>query len=156
VPATLHASLMARLDRLGLLAKEIAQVGAAIGRDFSYELLAAAAQRTEAELRDGLGRLVDSGLVFQRGAPPEATFLFKHALVQDTAYSMLLRGPRQALHARIARVLEERFPRWRRRIPKSWLTTALKAAYSKRRSRIGIELAGTRRREEPLSKRSPS
>jgi class 3 adenylate cyclase/predicted ATPase len=110
VPATLHASLMARLDRLGLLAKEIAQVGAAIGRDFSYELLAAAAQRTEAELRDGLGRLVDSGLVFQRGAPPEATFLFKHALVQDTAYSMLLRGPRQALHARIARVLEERFP----------------------------------------------
>ena len=105
VPATLHASLMARLDRLGLLAKEIAQVGAAIGRDF-----AAAAQRTEAELRDGLGRLVDSGLVFQRGAPPEATFLFKHALVQDTAYSMLLRGPRQALHARIARVLEERFP----------------------------------------------
>jgi len=110
VPATLHASLMARLDRLGLLAKEIAQVGATIGRDFSYELLAAAAQRTEAELRDGLGRLVDSGLVFQRGAPPEATFLFKHALVQDTAYSMLLRGPRQALHARIARVLEERFP----------------------------------------------
>jgi predicted ATPase len=110
VPATLHASLMARLDRLGLLAKETAQVGAAIGRDFSYELLAAAAQRTEAELRDGLGRLVDSGLVFQRGAPPEATLLFKHALVQDTAYSMLLRGPRQALHARIARVLEERFP----------------------------------------------
>jgi predicted ATPase len=110
VPATLHASLMARLDRLGLLAKEIAQVGAAIGRDFSYELLAAAAQRTEAELRDGLHRLVDAGLVFQRGAPPEATFLFKHALVQDTAYGMLLRGPRQALHARIARVLEERFP----------------------------------------------
>jgi len=110
VPATLHASLMARLDRLGLLAKEIAQVGAAIGRDFSYELLAAAAQRTEAELRDGLGRLVDAGLVFQRGAPPEATFLFKHALVQDTAYGMLLRGPRQALHARITRALEERFP----------------------------------------------
>jgi len=110
VPATLHASLMARLDRLGLLAKEIAQVGAAIGRDFSYEVLAAAAQRTEAELRDGLGRLVDAGLVFQRGVPPEATFLFKHALVQDTAYGMLLRGPRQALHARIARALEERFP----------------------------------------------
>jgi class 3 adenylate cyclase/predicted ATPase len=110
VPATLHASLMARLDRLGLLAKEIAQVGAAIGRDFSYELLAAAARRTEAELRDGLGRLVDGGLVFQRGVPPEATFLFKHALVQDTAYGMLLRGPRQALHERITRVLEVRFP----------------------------------------------
>src|SRR5205823_5589873 len=67
VPATLHASLMARHDRLGPIAKEIAQVGAAIGREFSYELLAAAAQRTEAELRDGLGRLVDAGLMFQRG-----------------------------------------------------------------------------------------
>jgi predicted ATPase len=110
VPATLHASLMARLDRLGAAAKELAQIGAAIGRDFSYELLAATAQRTDAELRDALDRLVDAGLVFQRGAPPQATFLFKHALVQDTAYSMLLRGQRQALHARIARTLEERFP----------------------------------------------
>jgi class 3 adenylate cyclase/predicted ATPase len=106
VPATLHASLMARLDRLGPMAKEIAQVGAAIGRDFTYELLSAVAQRTPAELRDGLTRLVDAGLVFQRGVAPEATLLFKHALVQDTAYSMLLRGPRQALHARIARALE--------------------------------------------------
>ena len=106
VPATLHASLMARLDRLGPLAKEIAQIGAAIGREFSYELVAAAAQRTDAELCDGLRRLVNAGLVFQRGTPPEATFLFKHALVQDTAYSMLLRGPRQAMHARVARALE--------------------------------------------------
>jgi predicted ATPase len=110
VPATLHASLSARLDRLGPIAKEIAQTGAAIGREFSYELLAAAAQRSEAELQDGFGRLVASGLVFRRGVPPEASFLFKHALVQDTAYSMLLRGPRQALHARIARALEEGFP----------------------------------------------
>jgi class 3 adenylate cyclase/predicted ATPase len=110
VPATLHASLMARLDRLGPIAKEIAQVGAAIGREFPYTLLAAAAQRTEAELRDGLRRLVDAGLVFQRGVPPEATLLFKHALVQDTAYSMLLRGLRQALHARIARAFETHSP----------------------------------------------
>ena len=110
VPATLHASLMARLDRLGPIAKEIAQVGAAIGREFPYALLAAAAQRTEAELQDGLSRLVDSGLMFQRGVPPEATLLFKHALVQDTAYSMLLRGPRQALHVRIARALETHSP----------------------------------------------
>ena len=110
VPATLHASLMARLDRLGPMCKEIAQVGAAIGRDFSYELLAGAAQRTEAELRDALGRLVDAGLVLQRGVLPEATFLFKHALVQDTAYGMLLRGPRHVLHARIARALVERYP----------------------------------------------
>jgi len=110
VPATLHASLMARLDRLGPIAKEIAQVGAAIGREFPYALLAAAAQRTEAELRDGLGRLLDAGLMFRRGMPPEATLLFKHALVQDAAYSMLLRGLRQALHARIARALETHSP----------------------------------------------
>src|SRR6202022_2086275 len=110
VPATLHASLMARLDRLGPIAKEIAQAGAAIGREFSYELLAAIGQRSEAELQVGLGRLVAAGLLFQRGLPPEASFLFKHALVQDTAYSMLLRGPRQSLHARIAKAFEERFP----------------------------------------------
>jgi class 3 adenylate cyclase len=110
VPATLHASLMARLDRLGPIAKEIAQVGAAIGRDFSYELLAAAARRTPAELRNGLRRLVEAELVFQREVPPEATFLFKHALVQDTAYSMLLRGPRRALHARIAQALDTQSP----------------------------------------------
>jgi class 3 adenylate cyclase/predicted ATPase len=110
VPSALHTPLMARLDRLGPIAKEIAQVGAVIGRDFSYELLAAAAQRTETELRDAVIRLVDAGLVFQRGVLPEATFLFKHALVQDTAYSMLLRGPRQALLARIARAIEGRFP----------------------------------------------
>jgi class 3 adenylate cyclase/predicted ATPase len=110
VPATLHASLLARLDRLGPIAKDIAQVGSAIGRDFSYELLAATAQRTERELAQALARLVDAGLVFARGTPPQATYLFKHALVQDTAYSMLLRAARKALHARIARVLAEHFP----------------------------------------------
>ena len=110
VPATLHASLMARLDRLGSAAKEVAQIGAGIGREFSYELLAAVALRTEPELQDALGRLLNAGLVFQRGMPPQTTLLFKHALVQDTAYSTLLRGPRQALHASIARVLEEQFP----------------------------------------------
>jgi class 3 adenylate cyclase len=110
VPATLHASLMARLDRLGPTVKEIAQVAAAIGRDFSYELLAEVAQRSEAELQEALGRIVDAGLVFRRGVPPQATFLFKHALVQETAYSTLLRIPRRALHARVARALEEHFP----------------------------------------------
>jgi predicted ATPase len=110
VPATLHASLMARLDRLGPTAKEVAQVGATIGREYSYELLAAVAQRSEAELGQALDQLVEAGLLFQRGTPPEATFLFKHALVQDTAYGTLLRGPRQALHSRIARALEEHFP----------------------------------------------
>jgi class 3 adenylate cyclase/predicted ATPase len=110
VPATLHASLLGRLDRLGPAAKTVAQVGAAIGRDFSYELLAAAAPLAEPELQEALRRLVEAGLVFQRGVPPAAEYLFKHALVQDTAYSTLLRGPRQALHRRIAEALEQRFP----------------------------------------------
>ncbi|TPL02936.1 hypothetical protein FJ938_18945 [Mesorhizobium sp. B2-4-14] len=86
VPATLHASLMARLDRLGSAAKEVAQVGAVIGREFSHELLAAVAQRNEAELNAALDQLVVAGLAFRRGVPPLATFLFKHALVQDAAY----------------------------------------------------------------------
>ena len=109
VPATLYASLMARLDRLGPLAKEIAQISAAIGRTFSYELLAPIAEKTDPALRTALGRLADAGLVFCRGTPPEATLMFKHALVRDAAYSSLLRGQRQQLHLRIARVLEDRF-----------------------------------------------
>src|SRR5262249_11128348 len=110
VPATLHASLLGRLDRLGPAAKNVAQVGAAIGRDFSHELLAAAAPLTEPGLQEAPRRLVEAGLVFQRGMPPAAEYLFKHALVQDTAYSTLLRGSRQALHRRIAEALEQRFP----------------------------------------------
>jgi len=110
VPATLHASLLGRLDRLGPAARNVAQTGAAIGRDFSYELLAAAVPLPEPELQDSLRRLVEAGLVFQRGVSPAAEYLFKHALVQDTAYSTLLRGPRQALHRRIAEALEQRFP----------------------------------------------
>jgi class 3 adenylate cyclase len=107
VPATLHASLMARLDRLGPTAKEVAQVGAALGREFSYELLAAVAQRNAAELDAALDQLVLASLAFRRGTPPQATFLFKHALVQDAAYGSLLRGKRQELHERVAHVLEE-------------------------------------------------
>ncbi len=110
VPATLHASLMARLDRLGPAAKEVAQVGAVIGREFAYELLAAVAQTNETKLRAALDQLVAAGLVFCRGTPPHATFLFKHALVQDAAYSTLLRGKRQELHAQVVRVLEEQLP----------------------------------------------
>jgi tetratricopeptide (TPR) repeat protein len=110
VPATLHASLMARLDRLGPAAKEVARLGAAIGRDFGHELLAAVARQPEAELQATIGRLVDAGLVFQRGVPPHATYLFKHALVRDATYASLLKSRRQQLHASIARILEERFP----------------------------------------------
>jgi class 3 adenylate cyclase/predicted ATPase len=109
VPPTLQASLMARLDRLGPGPKEIAQIGAAIGREFSYELLAVITPRGEVETQAALARLVGAGLVFQRGTPPTAEYQFKHALVQDTAYGTLLRGPRRQLHARIAAALEVRF-----------------------------------------------
>jgi class 3 adenylate cyclase/predicted ATPase len=110
VPASLHASLMARLDRLGARAKEVAQVGAAIGRDFSYELLLSVAQRNSAELNGVLDQLVSAGLIFRRGMPPDAKYSFKHALVQDAAYSTLLRAPRRELHGRIAKALEQLFP----------------------------------------------
>ena len=108
VPASLHASLMARLDRLGS-AKEVAQIGAAIGRDFSHALLAAVVHQPETELQLALDRLIEAGLLYRQGGSPHATYLFKHALVQDAAYGTLLREPRRALHARIAEVLESRF-----------------------------------------------
>jgi class 3 adenylate cyclase len=110
VPAALHAPLMARLDRLGQAPKATAQIAAAIGREFSFELLAPVAARREGELLDALGRLAEAGLVFHRGAPPHATYLFKHALVRDAAYGSLLRRRREELHARIAAVLETDFP----------------------------------------------
>ena len=108
VPASLHASLMARLDRLGP-SKDVAQVAAGIGREFSYALLAAVMRKPEAELGSALDRLLAAGLLFRQGVPPRATYLFKHALVQDAAYGTLLREPRRALHARIAETLETKF-----------------------------------------------
>jgi class 3 adenylate cyclase/predicted ATPase len=108
VPASLHASLMARLDRLGA-AKDVAQIGAAIGREFSHALLTAVMQQPDAELGSALDRLIAAGLLFRQGVPPHASYLFNHALVQDTAYGTLLREPRRALHARIAHTLESQF-----------------------------------------------
>jgi predicted ATPase len=110
VPATLHASLMARLDRMNSTAKQIAQIGAAIGREFAYELLADVSALPASALVEALGQLAASGLVLQRGAPPEASYLFKHALIQDTSYGTLLRRRRQDWHARIATALQKRFP----------------------------------------------
>jgi predicted ATPase len=104
VPASLHASLMARLDRLGS-AKEVAQIGAVIGREFPHTLMAAVVRKEEPELGSALDRLIDAGLLFRQGVAPHATYLFKHALVQDAAYGTLLREPRRALHARIAETL---------------------------------------------------
>ena len=109
VPASLHASLMARLDRLGP-AKEVAQIGSAIGREFSHALLASVVSKPETELGSALDRLIAAGLLFRQGVPPHASYLFKHALVQDAAYGTLLREPRRALHARIAETLERDFP----------------------------------------------
>ncbi len=109
VPASLHASLMARLDRLGP-AKELAQIGSAIGREFSHALLASVVRKPETELGSALDRLIAAGLLFRQGVPPHASYLFKHALVQDAAYGTLLREPRRALHARIAETLERDFP----------------------------------------------
>ena len=108
VPASLHASLMARLDRLGP-AKEEAQIAAAIGREFTHALMVAVARKPEAELGSALDRLVAAGLLFRQGLPPHATYLFKHALVQDAAYGTLLRDPRRALHARIVETIESQF-----------------------------------------------
>jgi predicted ATPase/class 3 adenylate cyclase len=110
VPVTLHASLMARLDRLGPVAKDVAQKGAVLGREFGYELLASVADLPDHQLREVLDRLAGSGLLFARGTPPQSIYLFKHALVQDAAYGTLLRSRRQQLHTRTAAILEEQFP----------------------------------------------
>src|SRR5947209_6841316 len=109
IPETLQDSLMARLDRLAPV-KEIGQIGAAIGREFSYSLLRAVVGRDETALKHGLAQLEQAGLVFRRGEPPEAVYSFKHVLVRDAAYESLLKSRRQQLHGQIARTLEERFP----------------------------------------------
>jgi class 3 adenylate cyclase len=108
IPATLRDSLMARLDRF-MPVKEIAQIGAAIGREFGYELITAVAPMPQVQLDDALGQLSQSGLAFRRGTPPDAVYTFKHALVQDAAYDSLLKSRRQELHGKIARVIEKRF-----------------------------------------------
>jgi predicted ATPase len=108
IPATLQDSLMARLDQLGK-AKEVAQVCSVMGQEFSYELLAAVMSLPDKDLAATMDKLVGSGLVFCRGTPPRANYVFKHALLQDAAYETLLRRKRQDLHGRIADVLVERF-----------------------------------------------
>jgi predicted ATPase/class 3 adenylate cyclase len=109
IPATLQASLLARLDRLAPT-REVAQIAAALGRQFSHELISAVAALPQPQLDDALKQLVTAELIFQRGTPPDAEYTFKHALVQDAAYSTLLRSRRQQLHARIVATLEDQFP----------------------------------------------
>jgi predicted ATPase len=137
IPATLRDSLMARLDRF-MPVKEIAQIGAAIGREFSYELIAAVAPMSQAQLDDALVQLCASGLAFRRGTPPDAIYTFKHALVQDAAYESLLKSRKQDLHAKIARVIGQRFPE-RSRItnPRCWPITSPPLALPRPPSHFG-------------------
>src|SRR5262245_21258510 len=109
IPTTLHDSLMARLDRFATV-KALAQLGATLGREFSYDLLQAVSPWDEATLRRGLHLLVEAEFLYQQGLPPQATYLFKHALIQEAAYQSLLRSTRQQYHQRVAQVLEARFP----------------------------------------------
>ena len=109
IPSTLQDSLMARLDRLASV-REVAQLGAMLGREFSYDLLHAVSPLDERTVQHGLTQLVEAELLYQRGAPPHATYIFKHALIQDTAYQSLLKSKRQHLHQQVARILEEQFP----------------------------------------------
>ena len=109
IPASLQASLLARLDRLAPV-REVAQIGAALGRQFSHELIGAVAPMPSRELDNALAQLVGAELIYRRGTPPDAEYTFKHALVQDAAYGTLLRSRRQQLHAHIAATLEGRFP----------------------------------------------
>jgi class 3 adenylate cyclase len=109
IPASLHASLVARLDRLAPT-REVAQIGAALGRSFSHELISAVAQMPQQKIDEALTQLVAAELIFRRGTPSDAEYTFKHALVQDAAYSILLRSRRQQIHGRIATTLESQFP----------------------------------------------
>ena len=109
IPVTLHDSLMARLDRLAPI-KEVAQIGAAIGREFPYRLLAALATMSGSSLDSALAQLTAADLIYSRGQPPDSTYVFRHALVQDAAYSSLLRSKRQELHSNIAHALKAQFP----------------------------------------------
>ena len=108
IPSSLQDSFAARLDRLAPV-RELAQVGAVLGRDFSYELIQAVSQMQDPKLQDGLGRLSAAEILFQRGVPPDATYTFKHALLQDVAYQSLLKSQRQQFHAQTAQVLEQQF-----------------------------------------------
>jgi predicted ATPase len=108
IPTTLQASLLTRLDRLAPT-REVAQIGAIIGRSFSHEVISAVAEMPRQRLDDALEQLVHAELIFRRGSPPDAEYTFKHALVQDAAYSTLLRSRRQQLHGRVAATLENHF-----------------------------------------------
>jgi hypothetical protein len=145
---------MARLDRLGP-AKEVAQIGAAIGREFSHALIAAVVRASETELNSALDRLIAAGLLFRQGVPPHAIYQFKHALVQDAAYGTLLREPRCALHARISEILESQFAELTSTRPEL-LARAPMPVSSKRLRDCGAKPGSDHRSASLWSKRSHS
>ena len=153
IPTTLHGSLMARLDRLAPV-KEVAQTAAVIGREFSHDLLAAVSPLSEVDLDAALDQLVQSELVFRRGAPPNASYTFKHALVQDAAYQSLLKSRRQQLHTRIAEVLEARFPHIGETQPEVLAQHWTEAGLAGRAIRTGAAPANWPPRARPTWKRS--
>ena len=153
IPVTLHDSLMARLDRLGT-AKTIAQYAAVIGRQFPYALLEAVSQVDATMLQQAMGRLVDAEIVYQRGVPPQATYVFKHALIQDAAYQSLLKSTRQQLHQQIAAAFETGSPPpWRPSRNWSPSITRRRAAQSKR-SPTGSGLVNVPASVRPMQKPS--
>jgi predicted ATPase len=153
IPSTLHGSLLARLDRLACV-KNVAQIGAVIGREFSYALIEAAAALREKRLRDALSQLLDAELIYQRGVPPDATYQFKHALVQDASYASLVRSRRQQLHGVVARSLEERFANIAATEPARWLITLPRLSSPNPRLTIGSRRANAPRRVRPIRRRS--
>jgi predicted ATPase len=155
IPATLHDSLMARLDRLGP-AGELAQIGAVIGGEFSHELLRMVANVSEPELQLALENLVGADLLHVGRSEPQKSYVFKHALVQDVAYYTLLKSRRRELHQRIAEILEEQSPRPRRRHPSFLPITTPKPASSHRPFAIRAGLEGKLSSGQQMSKRSLS
>ena len=162
IPATLRDSLMARLDRLGP-AKEVAQIASVIGREFSYELLLAVSTMSEDDLQSVLAKLANAELIYAAGIPPEATYSFKHALIQDAAYEALLKSRRRELHRRIAVAMTETFLHWRRPNSKSLHVAGPVPARRSRRSPLGESRATSRssaarprKRKKHTGRRSPS
>jgi predicted ATPase len=147
IPVTLQDALMARLDRLGR-AKEIAQLGATLGREFTYEVLHAVSPLPKDVLQGGLKQLVEAELVYHSGMSPNATYVFKHALIQDTAYQSLLKSKRQQLHQQIAQILATNFPIRSKRNPNCWPITTLKPD-----SPSGQSPTGSRQESVPPSAR---
>jgi predicted ATPase len=150
-PVTLHDSLMARLDRLGA-AKEVAQVGAVIGSEFSYELLHAVHPIAEENLQRALRTVADAELIYVQGIAPDATYQFKHALIRDVAYEALLKSRRRDLHRLVARTINENSPQLRKRNPRFSRVTGRKPVKPSRRSPNGRERAWPPRRATPSAK----